>query len=196
MPRPYHARSSGYSLIEVLLALGIVGTLAGTAIPMAAGTIDDLRTAAAARHVAARIAATRLDAVRRSSSVALRFERQGADYAFRSFLDGNGNGVRASDVTSGTDRPLGPAERLEDQFAYTGFGLLPGIPDIDGVTGSSDGVRIGASAFLSVSPDGSCTGGTLYVHGRRRQFAVRVLGATGRVRFFQYDTGVRRWITK
>jgi len=189
-------RQNGYSFIELLLAISVAATLAGLAVPLLSGTIDDLRAAGAARYLAARIASARLEAVRRSSTVALRFEPQGADYAFRPFLDGNGNGLRALDVGSGTDRPLGPAERLQDHFAHTSFGLLPAVPDLDGGTGSADGVRIGPSAFLSVSPNGSSTGGTLYVHGSRRQFAVRILGATGRVRFFQYDTGARRWITR
>lgn len=196
MQRSGFARSDGYSFIEILLALGLVTTLAGIAVPVASGTIDDIRAAGAARHVAARIAMTRLEAVRRSSSVALRFQQQGRDYAFTPFLDGNGNGLRAADINNGVDHPLGPTERLGDQFGDAGFGLLPGIPDLDGVVGNEDGVRIGPSAFLSVSSNGSCTGGTIYVHGRRTQYAVRVLGATGRVRFFRYDTGTGRWITR
>jgi type II secretory pathway pseudopilin PulG len=187
---------AGYSFIELVFALSLIATLAGLAVPVVSGTIDQLHTSGAARHLAARIAATRLDAVRRSSTVALRFERQGTDYAFAPFLDGNGNGVRTLDISSGIDRSLGPSERLSDQFGNTFFGLLPGIPDIDGGTPSSDGVRIGSSLLLSVSPNGSSTSGTLYVHGRRSQYAVRILGATGRARFFRYDTGARAWITR
>jgi type II secretory pathway pseudopilin PulG len=196
MRRHASHRRNGYSFIELLLGISLAATLTGIAVPLVSGTIDDLRAAGAAKHLAARIASTRLEAVRRSSTVALRFEPQGSDYAFRPFLDGNGNGLRAVDVGSGVDRALGPAERLGDHFARTSFGLLPAIPDLDGGTGSPDGVRIGASAFLSVSPNGSSTSGTLYVHGRRRQYAVRILGATGRVRFFRYDAGAGRWITR
>jgi len=174
----------------------VMATLAGIAVPMASGAIDDVRTAGAARHVAARVAAARLDAVRRSSSVAIRFERVGSDYAFTPVLDGNGNGLRAAEMDSGIDRPLGPKERLGYQFADTSFGLLAGIPDVDGGNGTSDGVRIGSSSFLSISPNGSCTAGTLYVHGRRSQYAIRILGATGRVRLFWFDPGARRWTTR
>ncbi|HJR58063.1 MAG TPA: GspH/FimT family pseudopilin [Vicinamibacterales bacterium] len=196
MPRRHLAAFDGYSLIELIFALSLIAILAGIAVPIASGTIDDIHAAGAARHLAARIAATRLEAVRRSASVALRFEPDGADYAFTPFLDGNGNGVRALDIAGGFDRAIGPTERLRHQFADTAFGLLPGVPDLDGGTGTPDGVRIGSSSFLSVSPDGSSTGGTLYVHGRRTQYAVRILGATGRVRFFRYDTGAVRWITR
>jgi hypothetical protein len=180
----------------LILAIAIAATVAGLTVPLVAGTIDDLRAAGAARYLAARIASIRLDAVRRSSVVGLRFEPQGSDYAFTPVLDGNGNGLRTLDVAAGVDRAIGPGERLQDQFAGSSIGLLPGIPDLDGVTGSTDGLRIGASSFLSVAPNGSCTSGTVYVHGRRRQFAVRALGATGRVRFFFYDSGARQWITR
>jgi prepilin-type N-terminal cleavage/methylation domain-containing protein len=196
MRRQSSPLQNGYSLIELMLAISIATTVTGLAVPLVTGTIEHLRAAGAARYLAARIASTRLDAVRRSSVVGLRFEPRGTDYAFTPVLDGNGNGLRALDVAGGVDRPIGPNERLEDQFAGTSIGLLPGIPDLDGVTGSADGLRIGPSAFLSVAPNGSCTSGTVYVHGRRSQFAVRALGATGRVRFFFYDRGTRQWITR
>jgi len=188
--------SAGYSLIELTLSLSILATVTGMAVPIVSSTIDDIHAAGAARHVAARFAALRLDAVRRSSSLGFRFERQGADYAFTPFLDGNSNGIRTADVTAGIDQPVGRRERLNESFANVSFGLLPGISDIDGNTGNPDGVRIGPSLFLSVSPNGSCTGGTLYVHGRRTQYAVRILGATGRARFYRYDQGARRWISR
>jgi hypothetical protein len=57
-------------------------------------------------------------------------------------------------------------------------------------------VRIGAARILTMSPDGTATSGTLYVQGRRAQYAVRVLGATGRTRVFKYDTGARTWISR
>jgi type II secretory pathway pseudopilin PulG len=188
--------SKGYSFVELIFALGLIAVLGGMTVPLVTGTLDHIHTASAARHVAARIATIRLEAIRRSSVAALRFEPAGDEYVITAFLDGNGNGIRAIDITSGTDRPLGRPERLGDHFAGAAFGLLPGIADVDGGTGSSDGVRIGPSQFLSVSPNGSSTGGTLYVHGRRSQYAVRILGATGRVRFFWYDTGARRWTTR
>jgi prepilin-type N-terminal cleavage/methylation domain-containing protein len=188
--------SAGYSLIELVLVVSVMATLAGIAVPVANTVIDDIHAAGAARHMAARVAAIRIEAVRRSSAVALRFESQGSDYAFTSYIDGNGNGVRTADITSGTDKPASRREQLKDFFANVSFGLLDGIPDIDGATGNTDGVRIGSSSLLSVAPNGSCTSGTLYVHGRRTQYAVRILGATGRARFYRYDQGGRRWISR
>ena len=190
------SRSDGYSLVELLFAMSVVATLGGIVIPVASSTVDDLRAAGAARHMAARIASIRLDAVRRSAMVSLRFDPQGADYKFTTFVDGNGNGVRTADITVGVDSPLSATDRLSHHFPGTALGLLPGVPDLDGSVSSSDGVRIGSTPFLSTAPNGSCTGGTLYVHGKRRQYAIRILGATGRVRLFVFEPGPRRWTQK
>jgi type II secretory pathway pseudopilin PulG len=190
------ADAAGYTLVELLLVLAVATTVAGLAIPLWSNTVEHINTSAAARHLAGRIALARLDAVRRSAVVGLRFAPQGDDYTYQLLLDGNGNGLRAADVTSGADTPLGPVERLQDQFRGVAFGLLPGIPEIDGGTGSPDGVRIGATSFLSLTPLGTATGGTLYLRGARTQFAIRILGATGRTRVFFYEPGVRRWVTR
>ena len=189
-------RPAGYTLIELLFVVSLAATLAAVALPLTSSTVDRLRAAGAARFVAGRIATARLEAIRRSSTVALRFDRVGDDYTMTPFIDGNGNGLRSAEITLGIDRPSGRAERLDEHFAGSAFGLLPGVPDMDGGTASTLGVRIGTSGFLSLAPDGSATSGTLYVHTRRGQYAVRVLGATGRVRVFRYDEGERTWISR
>jgi prepilin-type N-terminal cleavage/methylation domain-containing protein len=189
--------SPGFTLIEALFAVAIVTTLAGIALPLTGTAVDELRTLAAARYVSGRIVHSRVDAIRRSTSVALRFEPADPDFVFTPYADGNGNGVRTADIHRGVDRPTGVPRRLGDSFAGVRFGLSPGLPEIDGgAGGSTDGVRIGAARILSMSPDGTATSGTLYVQGRRAQYAVRVLGATGRTRVFKYDTGARTWISR
>ena len=186
-------RAQGFSLLELLFTMAVGATLVAIAVPLAGSALDDIRAAGAARQVAARIGAARIDAVRRSTAVGIRFQPSGSDYVLTVHADGNGNGVRTAEIQSGVDYRLGLADRLGDNHPGVVFGLLPGIADLDGITGLSDGVRVGASRILSLSPTGGATAGTLYLHGRRAQYAVRVLGATGRVRVFQYDPGARRW---
>lgn len=183
----------GVSLLEVLFSLAIAATLVGIAVPITTSAVDEIRTAAAARYLAGKISTVRFEAVRRSSSMALRFEPAGDDYAITTHLDGNGNGVRTAEIRSGVDATLGPSERIRDNHAGVQFGLRPEIADLDGASSGSEGVRVGAARLLSVSPIGGATSGTLYLHGRRSQYAVRVLGATGRVRIFHYDPGARQW---
>ena len=194
--RPLFKDPDGYTLVDLLLALAIASTMIGMAIPTSAAVIDQLRAAGAARYVASSVASLRLEAIRRSSCVALRFEPDGADYRFRMFVDGNGNGLRAADVTAGIDRPSGRIEYLRDSFSGTSFGLIPGTPDLDGGSTGTNGVRIGSSSFFTLAPDGSATSGTLYIRGRRAQYAVRVTGATGRARFHVFDSGTRRWVAR
>ena len=187
----------GFTLIELLVAVALLMMLASFALPLGSEAIDDLRTASAARYLAGRIAASRMDAIRRSRAVALRFQPAAPDYQFAAFVDGNGNGVRSADITAGVDRALGVPRQLATDFANVRFGLEIGRPDVDGVRNvSADGVRIGTSRILTVSPDGTATSGTLYVLGRRAQYAVRVLGATGRTRVLKYDTGAGAWISR
>ena len=188
-----HTHMRGYTLLELLFTIAIGATLVGIAVPLTSGATDEIRVAAAARHLATTIVSTRIEAVKRSAAVGLRFEAQGEDVLISMHVDGNGNGVRTAEIRTGVDRTLGPAEPLGQRHPGVRFGLLPGIADLDGVAGLTEGVRIGVARILSLSPTGGATSGTFYLHGRRSQYAVRVLGATGRVRVFHYNPGARQW---
>ena len=180
-------REIGTTLVEMLLAITVIVTMAALAIPFIGGTLDEVRTAMAARYVAGRIGATRLDAVRRSNAVALRFEPTAGDYIFAAFGDGNGNGVRSAEIRQGIDAAdWADSSGSATSFPGVRFELAAGVPDADGRAGTGqDGVRVGSPQILSMSSDGTATSGTLYIRGRRGQYAVRVLGATGRTRMLQ-----------
>jgi prepilin-type N-terminal cleavage/methylation domain-containing protein len=189
--------SSGFTLVEVLFALALVAVAIGTAVPVVADALDDLRTAGAARYLAARVTSAHIDALKRSAAVGLRFEPGSPDYGFRAYLDGNGNGIRTTDIQNAVDPPLTPSERVADTFAGVRFELMAGVPNVDGaVDGRLDGVRVGTGRILTLSPDGTSSSGTLYLRGRRTQYAVRVLGSTGRTRVLSYDPGGRKWISR
>ena len=187
----------GLSVLELLFALATSVTVGALAMAATTAAIDEMRTAVAARYIAGRIGSARIDAVRRASAVALRFEAVDGDYVYAPYEDGNGNGVRTAEIGEGIDRPVGAFERLADKFPGVRFELAPGVPDADGQAGTGvDGVRIGAARILTMSPDGTATSGTLYVRGRRGQYAVRVLGVTGRTRMLQYQPGNRTWLSR
>ena len=120
------ARQRGVTAIELIFAVATSMTVAAVSIAETTTVVDEMRTAMAARYVAGRIGAARLDAVRRGTSVALRFELAGDDYVYTPVEDGNGNGVRTLEIRAGVDRPVGPAERLRDKFADVRFELAPG----------------------------------------------------------------------
>jgi prepilin-type N-terminal cleavage/methylation domain-containing protein len=188
-------RSSGFTLLEVLLVTSIIATLAMVSVPVTAGALDEIRTAMAARYLEGRILNARATAVKRSTRVALRFEAVDGDYRFGEFADGNSNGVRTSEIAAGLDPEIAPPRRLSDHFPGIVFGVQPGVKDVDGAPlTAGDGLRIGASRLLTLGPDGTATSGTLYVHGRRGQYAVRILGATGRTRVLRFDRSRGQWI--
>jgi prepilin-type N-terminal cleavage/methylation domain-containing protein len=187
----------GFTLVEVLFAVALAAIVSSMAVPAGRDGVEALQVSGAARYLAARLSDARLKAVSRSTCLGLRFEPSAVDYRFTTYADGNENGIRAADITMGVDLPLAAAEQLADKFPGVTFGLMNGYPDADGQGGTGeDGVRIGRARIETMSPDGTATPGTLYVHGRRTQFAVRVLGATGRVRVLEYLPGERRWIPR
>jgi prepilin-type N-terminal cleavage/methylation domain-containing protein len=199
MPRRWDAQiSHGFTVLELLLAIAIGATMLAIAVPLTTDAIDDGRTAMAARYIEGRIMDARMHAVRRGTRIGLRFEPSGGDYRFAEYLDVNGNGLRTAEITAGIDAELSPQQFLRDHFPRVTFGLQANVPDVDGVRSASatDGVRLGPSRILTLGPDGTASSGTLYVSGRRRQYAVRVLGATGRTRVLRFEPGTRQWILR
>jgi type II secretory pathway pseudopilin PulG len=197
MPDNRIASDSGFTVVEMLFTLVVATTMVSVAVPSTRGAIDEVRTATAARYLAARLGQARMSAVARSACVGLRFEAVGSDYRFGSYVDGNGNGIRSQDIAFGIDLPMGTKEALQDKFPDVTFGLMSGYADVDNEAGTGgDGVRIGTARIATMSPDGTATAGTLYLHGRASQFAVRILGTTGRVRVLQYKPASRVWVER
>jgi len=186
----------GFTLIELMLAMSISVVLVGIALPVGGDALDDMRARAAARYLSGRIAVNRLAAINRSRSIGIRFTPAIPDYAFAAYVDGNANGIRTADILSGVDAPAATSRQLASDFRGVHFGLAIGISDVDGIrNSSSDGVRIGTARILTLSPDGTATSGTLYLQGGHAQYAVRVLGATGRTRVLKYESGSRSWVS-
>lgn len=196
-PGDYATSARGFSFLELLCVVAIVVTLAGMAIPLGAQALEEGRVSGAARYLSGRLFWIRMEAVKRSAYTGLRFERQGNDVGFSIYVDGNRNGILSRDIANGTDSRLGAPERLSSLFPRVDFAILPNTAPIepgDVLEPGGDPIRFGRSDIVSFSPDGTGTSGTLYIGGRRSQLAVRVLGATGRIRTLRFDFGTRRWI--
>jgi prepilin-type N-terminal cleavage/methylation domain-containing protein len=190
--------SRGYSLLEVLMAITLMVIAGGAAIPLAHSTIDRSRVVGAASYVAGRMAAARFEAVKRSAHVAIRFIALPDGYSLQTYVDGNRNGVLTSDIAGGFDTPITTGERLDNHFSGIEFGIQPHVTGIDpGPFNTGDPIQIGSSTLLSFNPMGSSTSGTLFIRGARgNQFAVRILGATGRTRILEFNFTERRWLAR
>jgi len=187
---------SGYSLLELLLVLAILVTLAGISIPQVLATLDDYRAFGAARYLSTRIQRIRMEAINRSTAVAVRFIQDVNGYSFAVYVDGNGDGVRTQDIRDAVDLQIGPVDQLADTFSGVEFGLLAGLPAVDtgGVPPGTDPIKLGASNILSYSPSGTSSSGSLYLRGRGpTQYVVRIFGDTGRVRVMKFNPITRQW---
>ena len=188
--------SRGAALIDLVFTCGVAGVIAAIAIPavQAGGDRDAARIAA--RYLANRLQVIRLEALKRNAAVAMRFDP--ADIGrFGAYVDGDADGVRQADIDDGTDRVVAPEGLLRDVFESVSFRIRNDVPDPDGsgtLAGDSDPLRLGASNFLSFSPIGSATSGTIYLAAPTGpQMAVRVMGATARMRVLWFDQASQQW---
>jgi type II secretory pathway pseudopilin PulG len=188
--------TAGWSLVELVLAIGVSLVVAGTALALVGPWRDDVRARGAARHLAALLRQARLEAMAAGHGTGLQFVATPGGPAFRLARDGNGNGLRAAEIDAGIDPSPGPPQRVGDRFAGVRFAIVRDLPPLEGgppLPEGADPVRIGGS-ILAFSPAGAGTSGTLYLaSAERRQLAVRVLGATGRIRVFELDPRTNRW---
>jgi type II secretory pathway pseudopilin PulG len=188
--------NAGYSFIELMFAAGLMATVAGLAAPPLLATADDLKTVAAVRYVSGLLQQIRADAVLRHADTAMRFTSTGSSYVYGEYVDGNLNGVKSTEITSGVDREVRRPERLSDQFPGVDFGTLPGLPPIDSSSSApgADPIKLGASTLATFTSVGTSTSGSLYILGRRNtQYVIRIYGETGKTRILRFDTASRVW---
>jgi Tfp pilus assembly protein FimT len=185
-PRPARVGTTrGYTLVELMFTAGTIAVLAAVAIPQLTASVERSRAAGAARYLAGRLALARAQAVARSANVALLLTAAGGTFVAATYVDGNGDGVRTRDITAGIDSIVAAPVRLSDLFPHVVLFLNDPT-----VTTTFD-----TSALLSFSPLGTASSRTLYLRGADgSDYAVRVLGATGRTRVLRYVTGSRTWV--
>src|SRR5205085_1385935 len=138
-----------------------------------------------ARYLAGRLAFARSQAVARAANVALLLTEDDGTFTSAMYVDGNGNGVRTRDIATGVDALIAPPVRLTDLFPH----VLLSLSD-PAAAFSPD-----TSALMSFTPLGTASSRTLYLRGGDgSQYAVRVLGATGRTRVLRYVEATHAWI--
>jgi hypothetical protein len=185
---------------EVLVVLAILAALVLAGAPAAAHLRDGGRAAAGARWVATSFAAERWRAVTLARSGGYHFAPDAGVWSWLPVEDGNGNGLRTTEVRTGTDRAREARRRLGADVNGVEFGIPPGGPFPEAPPGTGtlvsgdDPVRFGRSDLVSFSPDGSASSGTLYVtDGRDGLCAVVLFGPTARVRVWRFDRRNGRW---
>src|SRR5919109_2936710 len=187
---------SGFTLLELIVTLALIVVIAAITVPRIDASVDHWRTRGAASFMAARFAHVRMEALKRNANVGLRFSALPDGFDMRTFADGNDNGLRSAEIASGKDPEVLPRQRLEALFPGVRFGFVDNSTLIDGtpVASGADPIRFGTAKMATFTPAGTASSGTVYVRGRGNwQFAVVVLGATGRTRLLQFEPASKAW---
>jgi len=193
-------RYRGWSLVELLAALVLIGVLTSLLLPTTAEIAADARAAAGARELAAILQSMRWKAVATNTNHGLFFALDDKGWHWLVVRDGNRNGLRTAEVRNGTDRIVSGPHRLEERVSglYLGFPPAVSVPRIPPRSGSipnlTDPVKFGRSDLISFSPLGTASSGTLYVTDRRHALrAVVLFGPAVRVRVWRFDTREDKW---
>lgn len=189
MSRRYLPRRRGFSLIELLIAIAMLGILAGIVLPRL--RVERSQVDAAARTLGMAIITARTDAVGRGHNVLVVFDT--ANAVVRTIWDVNNN--RRVDGNE-KSRPFLLGERVT-------FGRGSGIPSFEGATAQVPHFMVsGGMPMLVVQRNGALDrSGTIYLTSHRGAAgvgdvdsrALRLDRATGRVTVFLYaGAGWRR----
>lgn len=190
---------NGWSLLEALVALVLIGILVSWSAAIAGRVVADAHTAAAAREFAVLFRALRWRSVNENRHVGLFFEAAGGTWRWWEVADGNGNGLRTAEVRRGVDRKTSGPHRIEESHRGVRLGFpsgsaLPAIPPDRGVLSGADPVRFGRADLVSFSPRGHASSGTLYLtDGEHRVYGVRLYGVGMRVRVWSWDDREGAW---
>ncbi|HEX2642588.1 MAG TPA: GspH/FimT family pseudopilin [Thermoanaerobaculia bacterium] len=191
----------GFQLVEMVVALTILGTLIFLSLPPFLRITGDLRLRLTANEVMGILRAARSFAIRHGANVAVQFKSspEGA-ILYALYRDGDGDGVLTKDIAKRVDPAVQPPHSLDQAGGRSArLGFPPGLRVRDpGSPGkwltTADPIRFNSSDLASFGPLGTSTPGSLYLtDGHSRLAVVRVLGRTGRVRVMAYDFVRQVW---
>jgi hypothetical protein len=190
--------ADGFSIAGLVTALAITASVTMVAAPTAFQLQSALAVRSAAGEVRAAFFQARALAIARARNVAVKFRKNGDGYEWAFYVDGNGNGVRTTDITKGIDRPLGISIPWSRNDVRPGIMTGTPVPDPSspGTTLDrlDDPIRFNSSDICSFTAVGESTPGSVYLwDGRDRMAVVRVFGRTAKIRTLYYRRGEKDW---
>jgi len=193
--RPSPLIPSGYSLLELIVAVGIILLMGSVALPNIVGYRQEVALLGAAQGFKIEFMRARSIATTKNTQTAIRFEADASGKTnYATYVDGNGNGVLAADIANGTDPRIAGPFRLDAGQSGVEVGVLPEAPSPDGGRLGPEPIRFGNSRMVSFSPLGTGTPGTFYLRTRSSMAGVRVTGGSARVRIMILRGA--RWIDR
>ncbi|MBL3677629.1 MAG: hypothetical protein JKP92_09065 [Alphaproteobacteria bacterium] len=188
----------GSTLNELLVVLWILAVALAVVGLGGDRALRRASTEAVARQVRGLLWRARAEAFVLGTASGLVFDETAAGrWRCRAVIDGDGDGIRRSDIDAGVDRVFSEIERLGDASGYLGI-LDQRVPDPSGrgwLGGDlADPVRAGRGDIITFTASGTATPSTVYFcDGEEEMRALRVYGATGRVRSLAWRVGWPEW---
>lgn len=187
----------GMSLLELLVVLGLIGIFVVITTSNLTATQRRLDFDAFAKEVVSSLEKCRWKAFQERSYTGALITQTPGGYEFSFFQDGNGNGIRTTDIIQGTDISIYRAIPIRRASGDIETGILKTgvaeIPPKSGFLDASDPVKFGKSNIISFSPDGQSSSGTLYLacHSQKRMYGVVLYGPTARISLWKYSN--QKW---
>ncbi len=192
-------KERGQTLVETVVVLVVMALSSVVALPLLGTAHREAALRRVTEAVRSQMWRARSDAAVTGKATALVFDRLPCGgWRCAVVQDGDGDGVRRSDMAVGRDYQVGRVLELDADRATLGFIPDCDIPDPggDGLLGGDldDPVRAGSGDILTFTAQGTATSGTLYFSdGRQMMRAIRVYGITGRLRTLRWRTDWDRW---
>jgi prepilin-type N-terminal cleavage/methylation domain-containing protein len=190
----------GLSLIELLTVMAIIGLVLGITLPSFGNMRRRAALQAASMELRSQFHLARSRAIARHMNCGVKFLQQDGEWQFAVYDDGDGDGVRSDDIKSGKDPLVKPPRVLLPSSRAVTIGLLDITikdPDGDLLTPTKSPVVFNSSTICSFSPLGESTPGTIYLTDRGTDlYAVRVYGASAKIRVLRYERGTGKWVPR
>ena len=101
-----HRTVSGYSLLELVVAMGLILIMGSVALPNINGYRQEYALTGAAQAFKSEFMRARSIATMKNTQTAIRFEAGAAgEVMYSTYIDGNSNGVLAADIARGVGEP-------------------------------------------------------------------------------------------
>jgi type II secretory pathway pseudopilin PulG len=187
----------GHTLVELTVVVAILVIFGTLSAPHIRAYSAESHLLGAGQVFRGEFRKARSIATKRGTNTALRFESAEDGWYLATYVDGNRNGVRSTDIAAGIDKRIGERRRLATGSGDVRVGINAGTPKMppdSGLLDPRDPIQFGNSNMVSFTPLGGATPGTFYLAGPFAQAGVRVNPMSARVRLMVCRGG--RWIER
>jgi prepilin-type N-terminal cleavage/methylation domain-containing protein len=191
------SQDSGFSAVELLIVVAIVGSMAAIGIPLSAGMIDDFKSRGDAQALSSAIAQTKLTSASKFTHARLYVNLTANSYRIQTWTKAGTPGwIAASDEIFLTDRSAFGFGSVTAPPANTigGLAQAPACLDDIGAVIPGTSCMIFSSRGVSVTAAGPpATTQGFFLSGNSGTFAI-IMGATGQLQVWRTtQTGASAW---